>query len=609
MGFISLGVSCLSGCDCLVSERWSDPQSLPDMAVTDTESRLASSIPSMLMSYLTGAGAGTELITPPQTTPSSAIIEKNNPVNVSDPKTFSVDGRQPFLPHRAPSPTKSLPSMLLDGLDDMSYASGDVSREGSIISNNATPRKRTSKPKTSYSICQPPPKSQARQKIHVRARPLLQLHKLSAFSRPVPAFELLPSVIFSPSLSRAISKFIPAKHGLCPSDLAIVKANSYHQHEQSGADEDESRDILAIICKGRRGDATEPVKAKIFLEDGNEWEAYSMPNGGYEFTSIDEHGLTATARWVPKRPRGSRSQSATTELESPRPDVTGKKFNFSTIMPSSRRHPVIANLTSTTLDILDSYRLPTPSTSPTGKQSEPSEAESVDTTPGLRSLITATAIWVGLREGWSSGYRYEDSLLRSPSSRQAQSPTKATSGQDTFKNDGPVRRSSSIAKVFRFGAMRKSAASPATDGSAEDVPMSSGSSISGNASAARRLRAESNATVIHKQTWPHQDFRNMRRPTGLADEMTEEGGDQIDSAIATPDTPSKRYSIPIGMGPIDLGSLPVAATENISNGQGTRKKRSSSSAALSVESKHLDNVSGTRRRREKVLRLLLCGMA
>ncbi|KAI4750093.1 hypothetical protein E4T44_14958, partial [Aureobasidium sp. EXF-8845] len=272
----------------------------------------------------------------------------------------------------------------------------------------------------------------------------------------MPAYELLPSAIFSPSLTRAISKTLRTRHGLCPADLAIVKAEKYHQHEASQKDEDESRDVLALICKGRKGDGNSTTKAKLFLEDGSEWEAYSLPSGGYEFFSTDAHGLGMTARWVLRRPKARRSQSASDMNMAFDGANQSKKFNFSTISPNSRRHPVIASLTTTSLDINDSYTIPSIlAPSPEISDHEQEEAgqdttgtsDPILTSQALKTLITATAVWVTLREGWCPGYRYDDIMLRSPSLKLNASPIKSTTdvaSVATPKDDTP-KRSGSIA--------------------------------------------------------------------------------------------------------------------------------------------------------------------
>lgn len=629
------------------------------------QSRLAVSLPSMLMTYLTGAGAGTTDTTTTITTTITTTDTDNTQTDslhavdqlpdVPEPSKLSTPSsnnrKKPSLLHtprsgyssRAPSPTKSFPSLMYAEAEDMSYASGDLSREGSLMSNNGRSRRRSFKPKTSYTICQPPPKRASRQKIHVRARPLLQLHRLVAAARPIPAFELLPSAIFSPALSRAISKVLPSKHSLCPGDLAIVKADKYHQHEESDVDEDESRDVLALICKGRKGDHLAPGTAKIYLDDGTEWEAYSMPSGGYEFVTTDIHGLSTTVRWVSKRPRARRSQSAS-ELDFPR-DGPSKKFNFSTISPNSRRHPVIANLTSTTLDINDSYNIPSPTVNTFSSDDASPEspdllaAEPVDTTDSLRILITATAVWVALREGWCPGYKSDDTVTRSPSSMLVGSPLKAVPDHADFK-DG-VRRSGSLARILRSASTvkrRSTASAPGGDGFLEEPAMSRKSSAQ---SIKRRPRAESTSTVIHRTTWPRPDMRTMRKYTGgsvssrgfgdTGEELTEEEEGEAESQEEMQTPPPKRMSAPSPLHSATGFSktlvLESPARRSPAGEASTRtkvatppmaleipaeeKKRESSGTDMTIEGKEKDlEVSAqSRRKRSRIVRVLLCGMA
>ena len=602
----------------------------------DSQLRLAS-LPSMFLEYLTGSNTpdspegmtahADEEQTPQPTSSTPANIRKRISFNYTPQST-------------APSsPTKSFRSGLFPRISETEnsmspYASEDISRENSFRSNDERSKRRMSKPKTSYNICHPPPKTSTRSKIHVRAKPLLQLHRHTASSRPMPAFELLPSAIFSPSLSRAIGKVFRPKHGLCPADLAIVKADKYHQHEESATEEDESRDVLALICKGRKGDGSSPGKAKIFLNDTSEWEAYVLPNGGYEFTSTDEHGLTSTVRWVLKRPRGRRSQSAS-ELDSPRTDP--KKFNFSTISPNSRRHPVIANLTSTTLDVQDLYNIPqpapsslSPSTDVLTQPEESSTSDPVETTAILHNLITASAIWVALREGWSPGYRYDDNLTRSSSSKLPASPLRASADLAEGGKDGHPRRSGSLARMLGSTgpSKRRSTASVApTDGSFDDVNISRNSSVRSNLGARRRPRAESTSTVvIHRTAWSRPDLRALRKNTAPAatsygysiennDDMTEEEGNDIEDEAESPvATPSKRMST----SPPTQSAMTTPETKcgsrsptPVDSGRGTPTLQKREDRATDGQHGPKEPIAGPEvvKKRRRVLRALLCGMA
>lgn len=361
-----------------------------------------------------------------------------------------------------PSPSRSTASVMF-AEPESEATSASNSREGSFDGKKRSPRK-NNRPKTTYSICHPPPASQARQKLHRRPRSLLQLHKLSAGNRPTPAYEVIPSANFSVRLTRAITKIFKAKHGLCPNDLVVLHAEKYYAEEQE--EEQEARDVAALICKGRKDDPAAPGRAKLCLASGAEWEAYGLPNGGYEFFSTDDHGLGMTARWVPKRNKEGGKAGP-------------KRFNFSTIAQNSRRHPVIANISTSGLDIYDSYKMPdptapTPQQTPKQRQSALEEAmEDEDeapqqevrvTTDELRDIITISGIWVAFKEGWSPCFKYDESssggLHRSASTilkdgnaaaSPPSSPTPAIDKRGSIRSVGSsiLRKSSMLSRSNR----------------------------------------------------------------------------------------------------------------------------------------------------------------
>jgi hypothetical protein len=316
-----------------------------------------------------------------------------------------------------PSPTKSSASiMFAEPSSQGTSLSG--SREGSIDGKRQAKK---NKPKTSYSICHPPPASSARQKMHRRPRSLLQLHKVVANSRPMPAYEVIPSTNFSVRLRRATNRVFSAKHSLCPNDLVVLRAENYYSEEP--AEDQEARDVVALICKGRKDDGAATGKAKICMAGGEEWDAYPLPNGGYEFFTTDQHGLGLTVRWVPKK-----SKKDNAKLES-------RRFNFSTISAGTRRHPIIANLSKTSLAILDTYKMPdlstaTPTATPKqhatlledGLDSDDAAASKQEirtTDDALRSIISMTSIYVAFKEGWSPYFKYDERDQASSSRRNS----------------------------------------------------------------------------------------------------------------------------------------------------------------------------------------------
>ncbi|KAF1822149.1 uncharacterized protein K489DRAFT_306050, partial [Dissoconium aciculare CBS 342.82] len=329
-----------------------------------------------------------------------------------------------------PSPSRNSSVMFAEPETRSTSESG--SREGSIDGSRRI--KRSNRAKTSFSICHPPPTSTTRSKLHRRPRSLLQLHRLSARSRPLPAFEVIPSANFSVRLNRAITRVFKARHGLCVNDLVVFKAEKYNADEED--DEHETRDVIGLICKGRKDEEKSMGnKMRIHMASGREWEAYPTTVGGYEFFTTDEHGLALTLRWVPKR---NKDGSRMTMKDGSR------RFNFSTISSGSRRHPVIATLSKTGLDIYDSYKLPdgsisTPLSTPQqvttflGDVLEEEEAggeqapDHCATDDALREIITMTAIWVSFKEGWSPSFRYDSKDASNDMSLQSgSSPSKST---------------------------------------------------------------------------------------------------------------------------------------------------------------------------------------
>jgi hypothetical protein len=444
------------------------------------------------------------------------------------------------------------------------------SREGSIDGKRRA--KRNNKPKSTYTICHPPPASSARQKLHRRPRSLLQLHKVVPNSRPLPAYEIIPSANFSVRLTRATTKVFRAKHSLCPNDLVVLRAEDYYSEEP---DEDqEARDIVALICKGRKDDGSAAGKAKICMVDGGEWEAYPSVNGGYEFFTTDEHGLGLTVRWVPKKSKkegGAKPES--------------RRFNFSTISANTRRHPIIAHLSKSALDIYDSYKMPdlstatptaTPKQQPTiledGLDSDDnvsSKQEVRRTDSFTRSIITMTSIYVAFKEGWSPHFKYDD---QAPSSRRNSIHTPlSTPPASPAPNPAVLDKRSSIlsvsSSIFRKSSQRtnRSGRTPTfsaldqTTNATDDAPTQSAST-----KATGRARADSNSTVlVHRAASNRRNNRSQAtwRPellsAGTKNEMRETSREGTPVAEIKPSPyASRNASTATGMGSRRASVLP-----------------------------------------------------
>lgn len=520
--------------------------------------------------------------------------------------------------------------------------SDEGSREGSVAESGRRKSKMIGRPKTCYSICHPPPTSTTRQRLHRRPRSLMQLHKLSPNSRPQPAFEIIPSANFSVKMTKGTTKVFKAKHGLCPNDLVVLKAERYSACELD--EEQEARDIIARICKGRKDDGQAAGKAKICFPDGREWEAYPTPNSGYEFFTTDEHGLGITLRWVPKRNKDGSKPSA---------DSANRKFNFSTISPNSRRHPVIATLSKTSLDINDTFKIPeasaaTPLSTPLQSSTILAQTMEEDgcgkdlceTDERLREIITMTGIWVAFKEGWSPFFKCDDKekdamfLQRSPSLRTSPSPSKAATfaispvssppGSPAPGSPGLGRRTSikSVGGTPRKGGLfgRTSRVSTTSLPEPPDTPTSPSS-----AKKTGRTRADSTSTVlVHRAA--NNRVKNQQaswRVEMLASqhEMREQPStedlarSQSDGDIATSPTPQKGESIARPILPSASNSGASAREiKGVATTSPTRRRKSPQEEQRRSVSETTSSASEASKKPQKVVkqkrsvwRRLLCG--
>ncbi|KAK0304677.1 hypothetical protein LTS01_021841 [Friedmanniomyces endolithicus] len=294
---------------------------------------------------------------------------------------------------------------------------GDSLEHSVLDSGRRSSRLRSNKPKTCYSVCHAPNASRARN-MHRRPRSLLQLHRLSPNARPVPAFEVISQANFNVRLTKDITRVFRAKHGLCPNDFVVLRAETYTTADEAETGQ-EAQDIIGLICNRRKDNnkdepssshPMEKAKAKICMASGAEWEACSLPTGGYEFFTTDSHGLGLKVRWVPKKEKDG--SKATTKDGC-------QRFNFSTISANSRRHPVIAVLSNKEMEVYDAYRVPDINVTPTPTPQRTSNSALTDamedegaslqdqreTDDALREVITMTAIWVTFKEGWSPTFK------------------------------------------------------------------------------------------------------------------------------------------------------------------------------------------------------------
>ncbi|KAK4666010.1 hypothetical protein QC763_407600 [Podospora pseudopauciseta] len=352
----------------------------------------------------------------------------------------------------APPQTPAMPEPPSD-----SELSDVTNPNASTLTTRSTPRRhrhRVQRKSTTYGLGYPTPKLLDKTKYvrKVLPRLLLQLQLVSADGRSRPVLEVFPSSriagpVIAPRLAKRFPGIFGVKHSLAYDDIVLVRRDDDHvESDSTEGDSDEAlekRRLVAVYSPLRHSD-----EAEIVLDDGTVWVARPLPNGSWDFAHTDDNGNTTTARWA--RRHKSAPTSHPTEPSTPSSTTTPQtRFTFSMINPLTRRHPVMASLTPSSLDIRDSYasvsnpsnRYQPPrhgrgrslsnvtcSTVPNSPSQQSSLCFSTDgeSDSGLgmpvsltqemaegpvhlideatKNLISVTALWVALSSGWSPAH-------------------------------------------------------------------------------------------------------------------------------------------------------------------------------------------------------------
>ncbi|OAA62812.1 hypothetical protein SPI_04352 [Niveomyces insectorum RCEF 264] len=398
--------------------------------------------------------------------PPEPVVRFHDPVVVlpSPPALRSTStAAVPVSP--APSALRLRPPQEPMSDDDRSISASEASYASDVapgsVASSKPRRRRIPRKSTTFLFAHPAPKLSTKKHILQRIRPtlLMQMQQLSSGRRPLPVIDVYPATMFAGNVvARRLSKRSSGLFGISGElglhDTILMRSEDYDAQSvssESDADDDsfEHRTLVAVLRPLRRGDRSE-----IVLADGTVWTTTSLPNGSFDFVRVDALGHTTTARWVRRagvKPlaatlatAAAASEGTTPASSSPEANV---KFTFSIIDPQSRRHPILATLTSTTLDVLDHYttvsplssghyppsrtRVASPSPVPYEEETSNDEEQAVDerssSTPrvgaaaftasstvpaakgrttlpvdgALRDFISSSAIWVALQCGWA----------------------------------------------------------------------------------------------------------------------------------------------------------------------------------------------------------------
>ncbi|KAL4882039.1 hypothetical protein BJY04DRAFT_52918 [Aspergillus karnatakaensis] len=363
----------------------------------------------------------------------------------------SADRERPRYEQRRSMPITAIESISSSDSDHLSNAGPSPARPQFTHQTSNLSQKQSLRPKTIYQLAHPA--ANARHKrLKLRPKLLLQVQKVPSTSRPLPVFDVLPSTSFIPRIARKVPTVLRGKRGLGPNDLIVATSDLYERQAADAADkphssdeENDHREVVATICQLPKEDAIAKGKAEICLNSGPVWEATPLPSGSYEFAAQTDAGLQIL-RWVRRAPKKRRLSAPPGSIV---PEDT-RRFTFSVIDPSTRRHPVIATMARSHLEVYDRYSLPsTAPSSPTsamsvisdGSEDIPSDQHVVETDENLRMLIVVTSIWVAFREGWSHNFRYNDatntksarsaSVNKKASTAPASEDDKGISGKDS----------------------------------------------------------------------------------------------------------------------------------------------------------------------------------
>lgn len=303
------------------------------------------------------------------------------------------------------------------------------------INEGTRQQKQTPRPKSSFRFAHPPPGTRPK-RLRIRPKLLLQLHRVSPTTRSVPTFDVVPSSLFKhlPVTRRFTNS--SAKERKCGNELIVVPSECYDCGEgddrsiSSDDGPDDQRKAIARLCKARKDDRDSKGVVDVYHGKQARWEVTPLQQGGYEFVTTDEHGVRQCVRWVMRTKVGRQNSNFASGA-----GEDGKRFTFSIIDPRTRRHPIIAWMSRTGVDILDQYTLSVASRVASSAAStvtthvEPSADDKrlVDTDESLRTLITVTGLWIAFREGWSDN-PYSAEAPYTPTLNSPVPPSPGTSG-------------------------------------------------------------------------------------------------------------------------------------------------------------------------------------
>ena len=385
-------------------------------------------------------------------------------------------------PQDDPPPT---PSTHDESISESELSDVTLSIDGAVSARSLRARRprRVRAKSTLYYLGYPAPRIIGKTKVVQKVflpRLLLQLQKVSEDGKSRPVLELFPaSRIAGPVVAPRSSKRFPhifgVKRHLGYDDIVLVRRDdggSSSEGTESENDEGlERRNLLAVYSPLRHSEG-----AEIVLHDGSVWVANPLPNGSFDFVHTDAEGNRTTARWARRHAAAATPTTVSTDTSAHSAASPQTRYTFSILDPSTRRHPVMATLTPSTLDVQDSYtsvspshsrhppitragrstsvtsslsrttpqppppNTPAPSSTSDGENDsaiclpspdyEPTQRTTHQIDDPTKMLIAATALWVALRPDWG----------RNPHTTSHDTTTTTSSSSSSSSPPGRSRR-------------------------------------------------------------------------------------------------------------------------------------------------------------------------
>ncbi|KAI0997777.1 hypothetical protein K3495_g10414 [Podosphaera aphanis] len=319
------------------------------------------------------------------------------------------------------------------------YSSGGSDNSSIISKEDPKERNWEHRMTSTFHLAHPAPTlTQTQKLLQIRPKLIFQLQLVTAQNRPKPSVDVLPSTVIVPRLANRLPRIFRGRKELGINDVIIVKSEDYEAASETKVrnietDNDNliNRDLMAVICQVSRDRGTSLGVAEIVLSDGTVCVATPLSCGIYEFRTTDEKGCTMIAHWWTKNlpHRKSIGTSDYSNLN------TKQKFVFSIMGPDTQKNSIMATITQKNLKIMDSYTTspkfprknsPVPNFGDDIKKNENldelsfPERKTHQIDKKMQTLIQVTGIWIGLRQGWSPYFKYDDAIAIACSTTSSQ---------------------------------------------------------------------------------------------------------------------------------------------------------------------------------------------